>query len=78
MALEDADAFIGGDVPDLYESFVGADGDEVSSLVPGDRSDRVVVARQIAQTRHLTRAGAPQIHAGTQAHAQHVLRRPVH
>ena len=45
---------------------------------PRYAGDRVVVRGQVAEPGDLRGAGRPQVHAGAQAHAQHVLGGPVH
>ena len=41
-------------------------------------TSRVAVRGEVAEARDLARAGGPQVDAGAEADAQHVLRRPVH
>ena len=47
------------------------------SFSPCDGSDAVAFGCQVAESRHLTGGGRPEVDAGTEADAEHVLRRPI-
>ena len=78
MSLKAVDPLAGGDVPNLDVAAVRADCHEVAALRPRHRRHRVAIRGEIAEARDLARAGGPQVNAGAEADAKHVLRGPVH